>query len=415
MQTDSLITQAEDSLLGIYARWQIILDYGKGVWLYDKEGKEYLDFGAGIAVCGLGYGHEKLNNILKQQIDKIIHTSNLYYNEPAILAAEKLRQASKMDKIFFTNSGTEANEGIIKVAKKYAFLRDKHNKHNIIAFHNSFHGRSLGALSITGNATYRDPFKPLLEGIRFVDFNDITSVEQNIDSETCAIILETIQGEGGITPANKDFLRKLRHICDEQDILLIFDEIQCGMGRTGKMFAWEHYGIMPDVFSSAKALGCGVPVGAFGVNEKVSNASLMKGDHGTTYGGNPLVCAGVSAVFDIFKEEKIVENANEMGEYLANRLDSLVEKYKVLMKRQGIGLLQGIWIEEPNVNNQDSDIESGGIQNTKIIQKALENGLIILAAGGNSLRFTPPLIVTKQDIDTMIARLEKTLVDLKLS
>lgn len=409
MQTDSLITQAEDFIFRTYKRSQIILESGKGMYLYDTQGKEYLDFGAGVAVCALGYGHKDFNEILKKQIDSIIHTSNLFYNIPSILAAQKLCEMSQMDKVFFTNSGTEANEGAIKVAKKYAFLRDKHHKHNIIAFHQSFHGRSLGSLSITGNTAYQEPFKPLLEGIRFAEFNNIASLEQNIDSQTCAIILETIQGEGGITPINKDCMKKIRKICDDNDILLILDEIQCGMGRSGKMFAWQHFNILPDIFTTAKGLGNGVPVGAFGVNEKVATSSLTIGDHGSTYGGNPLVCAGINAVFEIFERENIVQNAQIMGEYLAKKLDMCRQKYPIFIKRQGMGLLQGLWIQKSDEGNT---IHNNGIENTRIVAKALEHGLILLPAGDNSLRFAPPLIVSQHDIDVMIDKLDAAMQDL---
>lgn len=414
-----LIAQAQDYIFQTYTRSNIVIESGKGIWLKDINGKEYLDFGAGIAVCALGYGHIDFNNALKAQIDKMLHTSNLYYNKPAILAAQNLCKESGMSKIFFTNSGTEANEGAIKVAKKYAFVRDKHHKHNIIAFHNGFHGRSLGSLSLTANPKYQNPFKPLLEGIRFADFNNIASVEQLIDSQTCAIILETLQGEGGITPVNREFLKRIRAICDDNDILLILDEIQCGMGRTGKMFAWQHFGILPDVFTSAKGLGCGIPVGAFGVNEKVSLASLVPGDHGSTYGGNPFVCAGINSVFEIFQRDNLVENAKNVGEYLASKLDEMIEQHPILLKRQGMGLLQGVWVQAPSeeksqgeAQNTKSTYQENGIAVSKIVSKALDNGLILLSAGGNSLRFAPPLIVNNEDIDLMIERLNLTLKDL---
>ncbi len=407
--TTQLIAQANDAILHTYKRHTIILEKGDGVYVYDIDGKEYLDFGAGIAVCALGYGHAKLNNALKTQIDKILHTSNLYYNKPAIMAAHLLCKASTMARVFFTNSGTEAIEGALKCARKYAFLRDNHHRHNIIAFHGSFHGRTFGALSVTGNTSYQEAFKPLLNGISFAVFNDSESVKQLLNQDTCAIILETIQGEGGITPAHKDFLHEMRNLCNQYDILLILDEIQCGMGRSGKMFAWEHFGIQPDIFTSAKGLGCGVPVGAFGVNEKVANASLMPGDHGSTYGGNPFVCAGVQAIFEIFQQEGIVEHASAMGAYLATQLDCLVKEFSILTKRQGMGLLQGVWVQAPN------DIDSKqqtGIAVATIVAKALEHGLLLLTAGGNSLRFAPPLIISKDEIDYMVATLRKTLHEL---
>ena len=263
MSKQEYIDVAEQELLHTYNRYSLVLDHGKDVYLYDTDGKEYLDFAAGIAVCALGYGNEKYGNALKAQVDKLMHTSNLYYNPPIIEAAQKAVKAAQMDRIFFTNSGTEAIEGAIKAAKKYAFTRDGHAGHEIIAMNHSFHGRSLGALAVTGNAHYQEPFEPLMPGVKFADFNDFESVKAQVTDKTCAIIMETVQGEGGIYPADAAFLKKVRELCDEKDILLILDEIQCGMGRTGKMFAWQDYGIKPDIMTSAKALGCGAPVGAF--------------------------------------------------------------------------------------------------------------------------------------------------------
>ena len=324
MNTEQCMEKTEQYVLHTYNRYKIALEKGKGVYLYDADGKKYLDFAAGIAVFALGYGNEAYNQALKDQIDQVIHTSNLYYNLPLADAAEKLVKASGMDKVFFTNSGTEAIEGAIKVARKYAWLKDKRTDHEIIAMNQSFHGRSLGALSVTGNAHYQEPFKPLIGGIRFADFNDLESVKAQITDRTCAIILETVQGEGGIYPADPEFLKGVRKLCDEHDILMILDEIQCGMGRTGSMFAWQDYGVMPDVMTCAKALGCGIPVGAFVLNRKTAENSLVPGDHGTTYGGNPLACAAVSKVFDLFEEQKIVEHVREIAPYLEEKLDALV-------------------------------------------------------------------------------------------
>ena len=283
MTKQNYIDSAEANLLHTYNRFSLVLDHGDGVYLYDTDGKEYLDFTAGIAVCSLGYGSKKLNQALKEQIDKLTHTSNLYYSVPTIEAAEKVLKASQMDRIFFTNSGTEAIEGAIKAAKKYAYTRDGHAGHEIIAMNHSFHGRSLGALAVTGNVHYQEPFEPLMPGVRFAEYNDLASVEALINEKTCAIIMETIQGEGGIYPAEEDFLVGVRKVCDEHDILLILDEIQCGMGRTGKMFAWQDYPVKPDIMTCAKALGCGVPVGAFLMTQQVADQSLCPGDHGTTY------------------------------------------------------------------------------------------------------------------------------------
>ncbi|MDY4669535.1 MAG: aspartate aminotransferase family protein [Oliverpabstia sp.] len=387
--------RAEQVILHTYNRFPVVLEKGEGVRLYDTEGKEYLDFAAGIAVFALGYHHPEYSKALKEQIDKILHTSNLYYNVPMTEAAEKLVKATGLSKVFFTNSGTEAVEGAIKVARKYAYLKDGSTDHEIIAMEHSFHGRSLGALSVTGNPHYQEPFKPLIGGIRFARFNDLESVKAQITEKTCAIIMETVQGEGGIYPAEPEFLQGVRKLCDEKDILLILDEIQCGMGRTGSMFACQSYGVAPDVMTCAKALGCGVPVGAFVLNEKTANGSLVPGDHGTTYGGNPLACAAVSKVFDIFEQEHILEHVQKITPYLENKLDELVDKYEFITARRGKGLMQGLVLEGKPVGD--------------VVNKALENGLLIISAGGNVLRLVPPLVITEEDIDEMMEKLKKSL------
>lgn len=394
MKANEIMEKAENYVLHTYNRYPVVLDHGKGVRLYDVEGKEYLDFAAGIAVFALGYGNETYNQTLKDQIDRLIHTSNLYYNEPMADVAEKLVKASGMDKVFFTNSGTEAIEGALKAARKYAYLRDGHNDHEMIAMNHSFHGRSMGALSVTGNTHYQDPFRPLIGGIRFANFNDLESVKAQVTEKTCAIILETVQGEGGIYPADPEFLKGVRALCDEKDILLILDEIQCGMGRTGSMFAWQQYGVKPDIMTCAKALGCGIPVGAFVLNQKTADHSLVPGDHGTTYGGNPLACAAVSAVFDIFEKEKIVDHVQQVSAYLEKRLDELVEKYDFLTVRRGKGLMQGLVVSGRPVG--------------EIVQQALKNGLLVITAGSDVLRMVPPLVITEADVDEMIEKLEKS-------
>lgn len=394
MKANEIMEKAENYVLHTYNRYPVVLDHGKGVRLYDVEGKEYLDFAAGIAVFALGYGNETYNQTLKDQIDRLIHTSNLYYNEPMADAAEKVVKASGMDKVFFTNSGTEAIEGALKAARKYAYLRDGHSDHEIIAMNHSFHGRSMGALSVTGNTHYQDPFRPLIGGIRFADFNDLESVKAQVTEKTCAIILETVQGEGGIYPADPEFLKGVRALCDEKDILLILDEIQCGMGRTGSMFAWQQYGVKPDIMTCAKALGCGIPVGAFVLNQKTAEHSLVPGDHGTTYGGNPLACAAVSAVFDIFEKEKIVDHVQQVSAYLEKRLDELMEKYDFLTVRRGKGLMQGLVVSGRPVG--------------EIVQQALKNGLLVITAGSDVLRMVPPLVITEADVDEMIEKLEKS-------
>ena len=388
------IEEAEKSLLHTYNRYQIVFDKGEGVYLYDLNGKKYLDFCAGIAVFALGYKNEAYNQALKDQIDKVIHTSNYYYNVPAIEAAKKLTKVSGMDRVFFTNSGAEAVEGAIKAARKYGFLKDGQTDHEIIAMEHSFHGRTMGALSITGNPKYREAFQPMIGNIRFASLNDFESVLSQVTDKTCAIIFETVQGEGGIHPATEEFMRQVKELCDEKDILLILDEIQCGMGRCGEFFAWQKYGIKPDIMTTAKALGCGVPVGAFLLTEKVAQNSLVPGDHGTTYGGNPLAAAAINKVLDLFEEKHIIENVNTVGEYLEKRLDELVEKYDFIETRRGYGLMQGLVFNCPV---------------GPFIQKALDSGLVLINAGANIIRFIPPLIITKEHVDEMMTILESCL------
>lgn len=394
MNKQEYIDSAEQELLHTYNRFSLVLDHGEGVYLYDTDGKQYLDFAAGIAVCALGYGNKDYNDALKEQVDKLLHTSNLYYNVPTIEAAKKALAASTMDRVFFTNSGTEAIEGAIKAAKKYAFTRDGHAEHEIIAMNHSFHGRSIGALSVTGNAHYQEPFEPLMPGVKFADFNNLDSVKAQITDKTCAIIMETVQGEGGIYPAEKEFLEGVRALCDEKDILLILDEIQCGMGRTGAMFAWQNYGVKPDIMTCAKALGCGVPVGAFFMTQKVADKSLAPGDHGTTYGGNPFVGATVSTVFDLFEKQKILDNVHDVAPYLEEKLDALVAKYDFLTTRRGMGLMQGLVCKLPV---------------GQVSAKALEQGLIIITAGADVIRMVPPLVIEKKHVDEMTQKLEKAL------
>lgn len=398
MNKQEYIDTAEQELLHTYNRFSLVLDHGEGVYLYDTDKKAYLDFAAGIAVCALGYSNEAYKNALKDQVDKLLHTSNLYYNVPTIEAAKKALKASGMDRIFFTNSGTEAIEGAIKAAKKYAYTRDGHAGHEIIAMKHSFHGRSIGALSVTGNAHYQEPFAPLMPGVKFAEYNNLESVKELVTDKTCAVIMETVQGEGGIYPADPAFIEGVRKLCDEKDILLILDEIQCGMGRTGEMFAWQNYGVKPDIMTCAKALGCGVPVGAFFLTQRVADKSLAPGDHGTTYGGNPFVGAAVSAVFDQFKACDILGHVKEVAPYLEQKLDELVEKYDFLITRRGKGLMQGVVCKLPV---------------GKVAAAALEQGLIVITAGADVLRFVPPLVIEKQHVDEMIEKLEKALLSVQ--
>ncbi len=406
MADEKMISRAENVLYKTYNRFPVVFDHGKGVKLYDSEGEEYLDFGAGIAVMGLGYGDEEYTEAIKTQMDKLTHISNLFYNQPSVEAGEKLLKISQMDKVFFTNSGTEAVEGALKIAKRYHYNKlhetmgdgcdgceesEPDMTGEIIAMNHSFHGRSLGALSVTGNAHYQEPFKPLIPGIRFADFNDLDSVKALINEKTCAVIMETIQGEGGIYPASEEFIKGVRRLCDEHDLLLILDEIQCGMGRSGEMFAWQYYGVKPDVMTVAKALGNGLPVGAFLACGKAASA-MVPGDHGTTYGGNPLVTAGASAVLDIFEKRQIVDHVKEVGAYLSEKLEELVGEFDVVKEHRGRGLIQGLEFTVP----------VGPV----VTNALLEQKLVLISAGANIIRFVPPLIIEKADVDEMVKRLK---------
>ena len=397
MTSSEYIELGKQNILKAYNRNEVVFDHGEGVRLYDVNNKEYLDFGSGIGVYALGYSNERYNNALKSQIDKLLHTSNLFYTVPGVTAAAKLTKLTGLSKVFFTNSGAEAIEGAIKAARKYAFLKDNCTDHEIIAMNHSFHGRTFGALSVTGNPKYQESFKPMIGNIKFADFNDWDSVCANLSDKTCAIIMETVQGEGGIYPAQRDFIEKVRKLCDEKDILLILDEIQCGMGRSGKMFAYEHFGIKPDILTVAKAVGGGVPVGAFIVNDKVANASLVPGDHGTTYGGNPFVCAAINEVIDIFEDDKVLDNVNEVAPYLEKKLDEVVAEFDFIKGQRGLGLMRGLILDTDKVKPGE------------VVAKALDAGLVIFSAGYDVVRFLPPLVISKSDVDAMIKILVDTL------
>lgn len=390
MTMKEYIDEAESALLHTYNRYQIVLDKGEGVYLYDLNGKKYLDFISGIGVFALGYGNQEYNDALKAQIDKLVHTSNMFYNVPAVEAAKKLKKISGMDRVFFTNSGAEAIEGAIKAARKYAYLKDGTTDHEIIALEHSFHGRTMGALAVTGKKAYREAFEPLIGNIHFAQMNDFDSVKNLVNDKTCAIIMETVQGEGGIYPADKEFIESIYELCREKDILLILDEIQCGMGRCGSYFAWQQYEVKPDIMTTAKAVGGGVPVGAFLLGEKVAANSLVAGDHGTTYGGNPLACAAINKTLDLFEENHIIEHVNLVGKYLEEQLDKIAAEYDCITARRGKGLMQGLEFDKPV---------------GEIIKKAIEKGLLLISAGTNVIRFLPPLIINEEEIDAMIAML----------
>ncbi len=370
---------------------------GEDVYLYDNTGKKYLDMGAGIAVSALGYSNDEFKQGLKDQIDQLIHVSNLYYTEPVVRASGLLAAGSGMDRVFFTNSGAEAIEGALKLARKYAYLKDKGSKGGIIAMEHSFHGRTMGAVSVTGTKHYREPFEPLIGGVSFAEYNNLESVEKLITKDTCAILLETVQGEGGIYPASEEFIKGIRMLCDKNDIAMILDEIQCGMGRTGKLFAFEHYGIKPDILTSAKALGCGVPVGAFAAVEKFASA-MYPGDHGTTYGGNPLAAQAVCKVFEIFEKEHILDHVAETAPYLYGKLQGLAQKYPSLITDvRGKGLLLGL------------EVTCG---NAEIVKRAMEKGLVLLTAGADVVRLAPPLVMKKEQMDAGIAVLDEVFGDI---
>ena len=383
----------EENLLHTYNRFPITLDRGDGVYLYDTDGKKYLDFMAGIAVSGLGYGNVELKNALKEQIDNLLHSSNLYYNTTCGKAAEALRRASGMDRIFFTNSGAEANEGALKAARKYAWQK-KSGRFEFIAMKDSFHGRTMGALSVTEHPAYREPFEPLIPGISFAEFNNLESVKKLVNEKTCGIIVEPVQGEGGINTATKEFMTGIRKLCDEEGILMICDEIQCGMARTGEMFAWQLYGTKPDIMTMAKAIGSGVPVGAFAMTKAVAEASLKPGDHGTTYGGNPLACAAVAKTLEIYEKQKLAAHVKKVGDYLEEQLKKLVEDYDCVVEQRGLGLIRGIKLSGPV---------------GEVVKKAMEGGLLIISARSDVIRLVPPLVIEKEHVDEMIEKLRTVL------
>lgn len=393
MDTKTIIENSEKHLFHLYNRFNVAFVKGEGLYLYDAEGKKYLDFSSGIGVNAIGYNDKEFNDYIKSQVDKLYHVSNLFYTDALPLAAESVCEISKLSKVFFTNSGAEAIEGALKTAKKYGQLINK-NKTKVIAMQHSFHGRTIGAVSITGTDHYREPFYPLMPDVHFAEFNDIESVKKLMDDNVCAVVLETVQGEGGIYPATKDFLTQVRELCDKHNALLIIDEIQCGMGRTGSIYAYFKYDVMPDILTTAKALGMGLPVGAFVVNEKVANSSLVPGDHGTTYGGNALVAAAVYKSIDIIKNRKLVDNVNNLNDYLDETLDYFVNKYDFVKERRGMGFMKGLVVEKPT---------------REILEKSLTEGLVILSAGKDVLRFLPPLVIGKEHIDEFKEKLDKVL------
>ena len=401
IENDRIVKEGEECLYKTYNRYPLAFDHARDVHLYDTAGNEYLDFCAGISVCGLGYGNEHVQEAMISQIEKgLLHTSNYFYNEPAVDAAEKLLAVSGMDRVFFTNSGTEAIEGALKIARRYHYDK-KDGRTGIIAMEGSFHGRSMGALSVTGKNSYREPFEPLVGGISFATYNDLDSVKKLVNEKTGAVILETIQGEGGIYPASEEFLRGIRKLCDENDLLMMLDEVQCGMGRSGYMFAFQEFeGLKPDVLMVAKALGNGLPIGAFLARGEAASA-LKPGDHGSTYGGNPFVCAAASAILDVFQEEKIPEHAEEMGRVLWESLEGLKNQYPdKIVDHRGKGLIQGLEFSE--------DFPVGEIAEHAL----LDQHLVLITASHNTIRFVPPLIIERRHILDMAERFDAVMKSL---
>ncbi len=380
------IQEAENYLIHSYNRYPVVLDRGEGVYLYDTDGNKYLDFGAGIAVCALGYSDEEFKQALKDQIDKGLHFSNYFYSQPLMEAAKGLAKATGMAKVFMANSGTEANEGALKLARKYAITKGHPERSEIISMNKAFHGRSMGALSVTGTKKYREPFEPLISGVSFADYNDLKSVEEKITDKTYAIILEAVQGEGGIYPATQEFIQGVRELCTKHDIMMICDEVQCGMGRTGKMFGYENFGLKPDIVTMAKGIGNGTVVGAIATTEEIGKA-LVPGDHGTTFGGNPLACVAVTKSLEIFEKKDILKHVNEVGAYLEEKLGELVASCKVAKEVRGLGLMRGLECDAPV---------------GEICSKALAKGLIVMSAGTNVVRFVPPLVIEKAHVDEMV-------------
>lgn len=391
MDKSQVIELENKYYMPVFNRVPIVLERGEGCWVYDNEGKKYLDFLAGIAVNAIGHGNKKLVAAISEQATKMIHCSNLFYTEQSSLLAKKLTQISGFDRVFFCNSGAEANEGALKLARKYAYVNGK-NKPRIIAAMHSFHGRTITTLTATGQPKYQEGYDPLPKGFEYVDFGDLDQLEKAMGEDVCAVLLEPVQGEGGVNPAPKEYLAGVRKLCDKHSALFILDEIQTGVGRTGKWFAFEHYGVRPDILTVAKGLGGGFPVGAFLSTEEISKA-FHKGDHGTTFGGNPLACAAANAALGVIEEDNLIENTEKMGEYFKLELEKLKDKYPTKISNvRGLGLLLGMELKD---------------EGAKVVSDCLAKGIIINCTAGKVLRFVPSLIVNKEEIDCVINALDE--------
>lgn len=393
LTNEEIFAKDKSDYLPVFARYNIVLDHGDGPYVYDTKGKKYIDFLAGIAVNVVGHNYKPLVDAVSQQASKMIHCSNLYYTEVQVEAAEKLKKLSGMDKVFFGNSGAEANEGAIKLARKYATNIDPEKIQIISALH-SFHGRTLATLTATGQDHYHHGFGPLPAGFDYVPYNDIQALEAKMSDKTCAVMLEAIQGEGGVHVPDPDYLPKVRALCDKYNAVLIFDEVQCGMGRTGTFFGCQQFGVKPDIVTLAKGLAGGVPIGAFMATDKVASA-FHAGDHGSTFGGNPLACAAACVVLDALIDGNLMENAKEIGAYLQSKFEEYKAKYPKLIKEvRGRGLILGMELTRPG---------------REIANECLDYGAIINCTAGNVLRFVPPLNITKAHVDELISVLDKVL------
>ena len=387
----TIIDKAEQYIFPTYTRSPVVLTKGKGMKVWDSEGKEYLDFASGIAVLNVGHLHPRVVEAIHKQSKTLMHVSNLYYSEPQIKLAELLVKHSFADKVFFCNSGAEANEAAIKLARKVKKDKGESNRYEIITMENSFHGRTMATLSATGQKKFHHGFEPLLDGFTYVPFNNSKAVEDAITDTTCAVMVEPIQGEGGVNCPSPDYLKNLRDICDRHGLLLIFDEVQVGMGRTGKLFAYQHYGVEPDIMTLAKAMAGGMPAGAMLAKEEIAS-SFSRGTHASTFGGNPLSSAAGIATMEALIQDKILENCQEMGEYFYSKLLSLKEKHSFIKKVKGKGLILGIELS---------------FECAEIAMECLKRGLLIICTMGNILRFLPPLIITEKEIDILIKTLDE--------
>ena len=396
MNNQEMLKENKKYIMDTYASFPIALEKGEGSYVWDFEGKKYLDFVAGIAVNCLGYNDSEFIENITEQLKKIQHCSNLYINKPSIDLAKTLVENSDFDKVFFCNSGAESVEAALKICRKYGHIKKGENAYEIITMKNSFHGRTLGTITATGQEKYQEGFGPLLPGVKYVEYNNFEALEETVNENTCAVFLEAIQGEGGVNPANKEYLEKVRALCDEKDIIMVFDEVQTGIGRTGKLFGYQIHGVKPDVVSLAKGLGGGIPIGAMMAIDKVADV-FDRGDHASTFGGNPISTTAGNTVLDRLLNGGLLEHVEKQGKYLTEKLDELKKKHSVIKDVRGVGLIQGIELS---------------INGSEVVGKCIENGLLLVGAGANVVRFVPPLIITSEEIDEAMDILDKSLSEI---